>query len=474
LAGAASCTSSGGSHSSDGEGPLFGGGKASASASGRPALPAQSRFTVPKGFDNKHGWTEAVTSPQSRTHGSWVVAPHSGVFVQAMNNDGKVHARSLDGGRQAWTFSAPTAMSGASTDIRIASDTDGEEIVVIVRDGRTENGPLLTVDTVHATATGTAKAIRHYTYAGGEVGDFAGGLLITQRAESRVVALDPVTGKERRVGQRPTSVKLPRCREQDMPPGASCSAEGTAQFMTAAGPVSSFEQSSYCDFRWKPDAYLPCADGFAVGTAWNTGKVAPKRAASATPLAVAGGYIVVDWTLFPDARTAEGSKKDVVAVHDLDDGELVAQVACDITDPAVGNGSVRELAAQSTTQLSPSGEYLDSGQVGFDLAAKRGSCFAGSAKSKGITLTAVDDSGRAFGVTRSTSRWADTAYGAFPFDFGTEEEAVPTRVVETDLRTGVTTPQPKNTAVPVFTSKDTGLFQTSGTLAAYPAVSRRK
>lgn len=447
----------------------------SASASrSRPELPAESRFGVPSGFDNTHGWTEAVSEPDSRTHGSWVVAPRAGVLVQSMNNEGKVHARKLDGGKELWTFTTPTALEHAQTDLYVTSGSDGSEIVVVVRQGTAKGGSMekssdmVTVDTVHATATGKADAIRHFQYPGAEAGDFAGGLLITEEGElTKSTLLDPATGKEKKITAAGT-VRLSRCRTEDMPPSASCSAQSTARYATAQGPLSVFQQSTYCDYKWKAGDYLPCADGFAVG-GWNSEQVAPGKAGSATPLAVVGDYVVVDWSDFPDTTSQEDSKKDVVAVHDLSDGKLVAQADCDITDSDTGTGAVEPLSAQATTELSPDGDYLVSGQVGFDLAAKRGSCFTGTAKTKGATLTAVDDTGRGYGVTYDASRWADLGYGAFPYDFGSDEQAVPARAVQANVRSGAASALPKKDAVPVFVSKDVGLFLTGGTLAAYPA-----
>jgi hypothetical protein len=473
LLGAASC-SSGGSG-----GPPLGVASArprashSSSASSRPELPPESRFPVPPGFDNRHGWTEAVTDIESPSHGSWVIAPNAGLFVQAMNNEGKVHARKLDGGREVWTFTAPVKLRNVHTDLSVATGHDGEEIVVVVRSGISDGGGLatsgrvVTVDTVHATATGKAGAIRHFEYDGADVGDFTGGLLVSQQAQSLLTALDPATGREKRIGGAGT-VRLPRCRTADMPPGAACSAPSTAKYATAAGVLSSFQQSSYCDYRWKSGNYLPCADGFAIGKAWNTGRVAPRRAGSATPLAVVGDYVVVDWTDFPGTTSEEASKKDVVAVHELHTGKLVAQVSCDITDAATGTGAVEPLSAQYTTQLSPDGDYLVSGEVGFDLAAGHGRCFAPTSTTKGVTLTAVDDTGRAYGLAYTASRWADVAYGTFPHDFGSDEAPVPARAVEADLRRGAPKALPAKDALPVFADKDMGLFLTSNTLAAYP------
>jgi hypothetical protein len=472
LLGAASCTSGGpGGLPAEATSPRSHG--RSPSPSSRPELPPQSRFGVPAGFDNRHGWTEAVTDTESPSHGSWTIAPNAGVFVQVMNNEGKVHARRLDGGKEVWTFTAPEKLQDAHTDLSLATGPGGEEIVVVVRDGTAVGDGLstsrqvVTVDTVHATATGKASAIRHFAYDGAGVGDFTGGLLVSQQAQSRLTALDPATGKEKRIGGAGI-VRLPRCRTADMPPSAVCSAPSTAKYATAAGVLSFFQQSNYCDYRWKSGGYLPCADGFAVGKAWNTGKVAPRHAGSATLLAVVGDYAVVDWTDFPGTTSQETAKEDVVAVHELHTGKLVAKVSCDITDPAAGTGAVRPLSAQYTSQLSPEGDYLVSGQVGFDLAARRGACFAATEKSKGVTLTAVDDTGRAYGVAYTASRWADLRYGAFPHEFGSDEAPVPARAVTANLRRGTAKVLPAKDAVPVFVSRRTGLFLTANTLAAYP------
>ncbi|WP_461007491.1 hypothetical protein [Streptomyces capparidis] len=477
LLGGAACSGEGGPPRGDGRGERTGAASpsAAASASARPALPRASRFPVPEGFDNTRGWTEAVTEPDSRSHGSWAVAPAAGLLVQAVNADGEVHARELATGEEAWTFTAPTKLRSATTDVHITTEPGGGELAVIVRDGITaeddgvtRSRSVVTVDTVRAGSSGAAAAVRHFEYEDGEVGPFTGALLVTDRAKGRLVALEPATGKEYPV--RPAGeVKLPACRKADMPPSAACAADATVEFTTPAGPVAAFTQDSYCDHRWRESDRIPCAEGFTVGVAWNSAKVAPKGAADATPLAVVGDHVVVAWSQFRDAATEEEAERDVVAVHDLGSGELLAQVECDITNPRTGTGSVAPLAAQAVTQLSGDGDWLISGQVGFDLAAGRGRCFADTAGEKGVTLTAVTDTGRAFGVTYDASGWADVAYGAFPHDFASEEAPVRARTVEADLASGRRTALPERTAVPVFVSPSTGLFLRAGTLGAYPA-----
>lgn len=480
LLGTAACSGGDGGGGDDRPSAGRSGSASGAAPSGFPELPEASRFTVPKGFDNAHGWTEAVSEPDSRTHGSWAVAPSAGVFVQVMNAEGKVHARAVGGGgggggKDLWTFTAPTKLESARTDVHVAANPGDEEFAVVVRAGRTpaegleRPRPLVTVDTVPMSSTGKAKAVQHVEYEDAEAGPFAGRLLVTGKTGSDLRALDPFTGEDRQIDQL-GEVRLSGCRKADLPPGAECSADTSAEFVTEAGAVATYTQDGYCDYRWKAKGWVPCGEGFTVGTAWRSEQAAPDGAADATPLAVVGKYLVVAWSAFRDAASEKAAEQDVVAVHTLADGKLVAEVDCDITGPSTGRGSVSPLAAQHTSQLSPNGEYLVSGQVGFDLSAKSGSCFADTAKKRGVTLTAVSDTGRAYGVSYSESTWADVRYGTFPHDFGSSRVSVPGRAVAADVRTGSAQPLRKGTALPVHVGGGAGLFLNAGTLAAYPSV----
>ncbi|KRV51311.1 hypothetical protein AQ490_00625 [Wenjunlia vitaminophila] len=442
------------------------------SNSASSGLPPESRFPVPAGFDNARGWTEAVTEPDSKSHGSWAVAPASGLFVQVMNNEGRVHARRLDGGEEAWTFTTPTALEDVRTDVLVTADGEGGELAVIIREGTTPTNavsrarPLVTVDTVPMTATGKATAQRHFEFEDSEVGAVTDGLLVTARSGGKLVAVDPATGAEREVPAT-SEEELTTCRTDDMPPSAVCSAHATPEFTTRAGVVSLYSQQSYCDYRRRGPDFVPCVDGFTVGTAWNSTEVAPRGAADATPLAVVDDYLVVDWTMFPGAESDEEAKRDVVAVHDLKDGRLVTSVDCDLTSIEFGTSSVRPLSAQALTQLSPNGRFLVSGQVGFDLDERKGRCFTGTHTNKAVTLTAVDDDGRAFGVTYENDQ--GITYGTFPHDFGSKEAPVSAFAVETSLTSGKA-PEglDEDTALPVFVSSEAGLFLRSGALGAYP------
>lgn len=455
------------------EGP---GGEGGPSGGSPGTLPEQSRFPVPKGYDNTRGWTEAVSEPDSRTHGSWAVGPSSGVFVQVMNAEGKVHARTLGSGAETWTFQPEVKLERARTNVYVEVDEEGsgEEFAVVVREGRTagegleRSRPLVTVDTVPVLSSGKAEAARHEEFADAGAGPFTGRLLVAAKTGSELHAYDPFTGKRQELDGL-GEVRLSGCRAKDLPPNAVCSADTAVEFATTAGAVSTYTQDGYCDYRWKAEDWVPCGKGFTVGTGWRSEKAAPHGAAEATPLAVTGRYLVVLWSAFPGAETAKEAGQDVVAVHNLADGKLVARADCDITGPSSGRGSVEPLAAQHTSRQSANGEYLVSAQAGFDLGAKSGACFADTAERHGVTLTAVSDTGRAFGVTYGRSTWGEVRFGTFPHDFGSSRVSVPGRAVSADVRTGSAEPLPRRTALPVHLAEDTGLFLTAGVLAAYPS-----
>ena len=472
LALAAGCSGGGAADATGGRSP--GTGSPAPSAGGPAELPPSGRLPVPSGFDNTRGWTEAVFDRTSRTRPSWAVAPASAMVVRVADAEGTVRARALANGAETWRYRPRRKLDRARTALYITAGPGGEEYAIVVREGvaraegRTRTRSLVTVDTVPVASTGEARAARHKEYQDAEAGPFTGRLLITTGNGSGMRALDPLTGEEQSV-ERFGEVRLARRRTADLPPGADCSADTETVFATEAGPVAVYTQDGYCDYRWQAKDYVPCGKGFTVGGAWRSEKAAVDRAAAATPLAVVGRYLVVAWSDFPGARSAEASKKDVVAVHSLADGSVVARTDCDITGAPAGRGSVKPLAAQPTSQLSPDGEFLVSGQVGFDLAAKRGWCFADTSEERGVTLTAVSGTGRAYGITYSESTWADVPYGSFPYDYGTPGRSMPGRVVAVDLTTGAVGKElARGTALPVHISKDTGLFLLSGTLAGYP------
>ncbi|MEU6379579.1 hypothetical protein [Streptomyces sp. NPDC046909] len=435
------------------------------------------RLPVPDGFDSAAGWSTSAsveaadTEPGSSGFPLVAVAPKSALVIQAAADGSRVRAFSLSSGKTVWTFT-PEALTNARAGVFVQEGTAGEK-VVLARLGETSGNslttsrPTTTIDVIAADSARTASAEHHLdlaapddtassftaTDSGFLVGPASGGVHET------AVAVDAATGAQRTV--RTTSLKVPGCGS------GSCTVQASAAFATADGVVSAFQQQDGCD-QWTKSG-TPCTYGFQVGDAWTSTSVAPSGMHVGIPLAVSGPYLVAAWhtsNTQTDPPALSDTDKTMLVVHDLATGKIKAKVSCTSAETL----TLQPGSAQSSTRLSPNGDFLISGQAGFDLATGRGHCFTSTASTKGIDLTAVADDGTAYGIVHAVDQTEATSlYGRLPIT--TDGTDTPERAsARVSVRTGTAKTLPAAAEVPLYVAADGhGVFRTRDVVAVYPA-----
>lgn len=453
------------------------GGKADPTAGATHKAAAPVRLPVPDGFATETGWSTSASpeatdvEPGSSGFPLVAVAPKRGLVIQAAADGSRVRAFSLASGETEWTFT-PKALTSARTGVFVQESKAGEK-VVLARQGKTSGSGLnashrtTTIDVIAADSASKATADHHLvleapddtaasfttTDSGFLVGPVTGGV------HEKAVAVDAATGAQRVVQTKTLTVS--GCG------AGSCTVQASPAFATAQGVVFTFQQQDGCD-QWAGGG-TPCTYGFQVGDAWTSTSVAPGDMHVGIPLAVAGQYLVAAWHTSDtqtDPPALSDTKKTTLAVHDLATGKIKAQVSCTSAEGL----TLQPGSAQSSTRLSPSGDFLVSGQVGFDLATGRGHCFTSTDSTKGIDLTAVADDGTAYGIVHAVDDTEATSlYGRLPIaQDGTDTpERDSARV---SVRTGTAKALPAAAEVPMYVAADGhGVFRTRDVVAVYPA-----
>ncbi|MET7778084.1 hypothetical protein ABZU94_29135 [Streptomyces mirabilis] len=453
------------------------GGKAEPTAGATRKAAAPVRLPVPDGFDTGTGWSTSAspeaTDVESGSSGFPLVtvAPKSGLVVQAAADGSRVRAFSLASGKTVWTFT-PRALTSARTGVFVQEGKAGEK-VVLARQGKTSGSGLntsrrtITIDVIAADSTSKATADHHLdlTVPDDTASSFTAtdsGFLVgpvTDGVHEKAVAIDAATGAQRTVQKKTMTVS--GCGS------GSCAVQASPAFATAQGVVSAFQQQDGCD-QWA-EGGTPCTYGFRVGDAWTSTSVAPSGMHVGIPLAVTGQYLVAAWHTSDtqtDPPALTDTDKTILAVHDLATGKIKARVSCTSADAL----TLQPGAAQSSTRLSPNGDFLVSGQAGFDLATGRGHCFTSTASTKGIDLTAVADDGTAYGIVHVVDDTEATSlYGRLPIaQDGTDTpERDSARV---SVRSGTAKALAAASEVPLYVAADGhGLFRTRDVVAVYPA-----
>lgn len=452
------------------------GAKADPTAGSTHKAAAPVRLPVPDAFATETGWSTSASpeasdvEPGSSGFPLVAVAPKSGLVIQAAADGSRVRAFALASGKTMWTFT-PKALAGVRAGVFVQEGKAGEK-VVLARQGKTSGSGLstsrrtITIDVIAADSAGKATAAHHLDLSapGDTAASFTAtdsGFLVgpvTDGVHEKAVAIDAATGVQRTVEK--TSVTVSGCGS------GSCAVQASPAFATSQGVVSAFQQQGGCD-QWT-DGGTPCTYGFQVGGAWTSTSVAPSGMHVGIPLAVTGPYLVAAWHTSDtqtDPPALSDTKKTILAVHDLATGKIKAQASCTSADAL----TLQPGSAQSSTHLSPNGDFLVSGQVGFDLATGRGRCFTSTTSSKGVDLTAVADDGTAYGIVHVTDDTEATSlYGRLPIaQDGTDTpERDSARV---SLRSGAAKALPAASEVPVYVASDGhGVFRTRDVVAVYP------
>lgn len=452
------------------------GGKPDPTAGATHKAAAPVRLPVPDGFATETGWSTSASpeatdvEPGSSGFPLIAIAPKSGLVIQAADDGSRVRAFSLASGKTVWTFT-PKALTGVRAGVFVQESKAGEK-VVLARQGKTSGSGLstsrrtTTIDVITADSASKATAAHHLDLAAPD--DTAtsftatdSGILVgpvTDGVHEKAVAIDAATGAEHTVQK--TSVTVSGCAS------GSCSVQASPAFATSQGIVSAFQQQDGCD-QWA-EGGTPCTYGFQVGDAWTSTSVAPSGMHVGVPLAVTGPYLVAAWHTSDtqtDPPALSDPKKTILAVHDLSTGKIKAQVSCTSADAL----TLQPGSAQSSTHLSPNGDFLVSGQVGFDLSTGRGHCFTSTASTKGIDLTAVADDGTAYGIVHVVDDTEATSlYGRLPIaQDGTDTPEHDSARVS--LRSGTAKALPAASEVPVYVASDGhGVFRTRDVVAVYP------
>ncbi|WP_245173293.1 hypothetical protein [Streptomyces aureus] len=453
------------------------GGKADPTAGATHKAAAPVRLPVPDGFATETGWSTSASpeatdvEPGSSGFPLVAVAPQSALVIQAAADGSRVRAFSLTSGKAVWTFT-PKALTSARTGVFVQEGKAGET-VVLARLGKTSGSglttsrPTTTIDVISADSDSKATAEHHLDLAAPD--DTASSFTATDSGflvgpaidgvHEKAVAIDAAAGAHRTVQTKP--VKVSGCGS------GPCTVQASPAFASAEGVVSAFQQQDGCD-QWT-ESGTPCTYGFQVGDAWTSTSVAPSGMHVGIPLAVTGQYLVAAWHTSDtqtDPPALSDTDKTTLVVHDLATGKIKAQVSCTSADAL----TLQPGSAQSSTRLSPNGDFLISGQAGFDLATGRGHCFTSTASTKGIDLTAVADDGTAYGIVHAVDQTeATSVYGRLPIaQDGTDTaERDSARV---SVRTGAAKALPAAAEVPMYLAADGhGVFRTRDVVAVYPA-----
>ncbi|MGW0569893.1 hypothetical protein [Streptomyces tauricus] len=452
------------------------GGKADPTGGATHKAAAPVRLPVPDGFATETGWSTSA-SPETADVESGssgfplvAVAPKSGLVIQGVPDGSRVRAFSLASGKTVWTFT-PKPLTGVRAGVFVQEGKAGEK-VILARQGKSSASGLstsrrtTTIDVITADSAGKATAAHHLDLAAPDNTAYAftatdSGILVgavTDGVHEKAIEIDAATGAERTVQK--TTVTVSGCGSR------SCAAQASPAFATSQGVVSAFQQQDGCD-QWAKGG-TPCTYGFQVGDAWTSTSVAPAGMHVGIPLAVTGPYLVAAWHTSDtqsDPPALSDPTRTLLAVHDLSTGKIKAQVSCTSADAL----TLQPGSAQSSTHLSPNGDFFVSGQVGFDLSTGHGHCFTSTTSTKGVDLTAVADDGTAYGMVHVVDETEATSlYGRLPIaqDGTVTPERDSARV---SLRSGMAKALHAASEVPVYVASDgRGVFRTRDVVAVYP------
>ncbi|MCM2388767.1 hypothetical protein [Streptomyces albipurpureus] len=359
-------------------------------------------------------------------------------------------------------------MSSARTGVFVVTRGDIER-VIIARLGKTGGGGLTkkgdttAVDIVPASSRAQAKADhsldlptsadRGISLIATDTGFLVGAS--DDGVTSDATVIDPATGAKKSVKTQTATV--PKCGR------VSCTVGSSPAFVTEAGVVTAFRQTKDCD-QWG-NGGTPCTTGFQVGDKWVSTSAAPDGMYTGIPIAAAGRYLIAAWnqTDFQTDRPVLGDRKTLFAVHDLHSGKSLAAVSCSSAEEL----TLQPGSAQTSTRIAPNGRYLISGQTAFDLSSGTGRCYTSTQTRKGVDLTAVDDTGTAYGLIHNSGGTdASKLYGRLPIvQDGTD--STPRQGARVALSTGAVEALEASAEVPVYLDASLGLFRSRDVLAAY-------
>ncbi|MEU8132164.1 hypothetical protein [Streptodolium elevatio] len=429
-------------------------------AAGAPsgAAPAAgAALPVGKDFDARRGWQFEVAA-DAYTSGR-AGFPHTAFARRAqqvvyLDESGAVRAVSAADGREVWSW-GPAGLEYAARAALVVVDTPGGEYVAVVSEQEAAPvvgaypEPITFVDLAAVSATGPLSLARRVTVEGlgwQAVATPTGLILDSSTATS--VAIDPQTGIQTPMAPRNVSCPQGTCATSPV-------------LSTARGAVAAWTQSTGCD-RYQQAGGPSCALGWEVGTAWASTAVAPAGKPVGVPLGVTDRYLVAAWQgttnliTNPELNSAQNT---VFAVHDLASGAVIAQTACR-SPYTLG---LYPGSAQPSTQASPGGRFLASGQVVFDLQARTGRCLTADAARLGVDIWSVDDRGTVYGTVGDTA-----VFGQLPVPVApTFNPSWSVQAVRVPLG-GQVELLPPGTLVPFAIAADgTGVFRTGDAVGAY-------
>lgn len=205
----------------------------------------------------------------------------------------------------------------------------------------------------------------------------------------------------------------------------SCVDSTAVVAVTGAGPVVQGFQAFWVPGRWSSEQAVPS------GASRND------------------GYRNVEVVGTPDGRTILAGwptaehRTWIWALHDGATGRIIGTVACGFPPGTTAAPSAVDPV------VSGDGRYLLAGLTAFDLGGGKGWCFGETDTRRGVELTAVDDTGTAYGTTDD---------GNTP--------------VSARLPTGAATPLPETTVIPDGIAAGAAYLGTSteggGSIAVYP------
>ncbi|GAA2928758.1 hypothetical protein [Streptomyces enissocaesilis] len=359
------------------------------------------RLAVPAAYTNRRGWEVTGASAE---YAVAVGAGRVGYLERVSAARFRLRAVDAASGRTRWAGEAWRPLSDPARFPRLLSVAkDGREFFVTWSYGRVGEDALTAADMIVALdvydAESGARRRVELPWAGAPAVNGSGpGILVSDGgADSAVV--DPVTGRVARLA--PKDLRYPKgC--------ADCRTQTQVRAVTEKGVLVSGRR------------------GFWVREGWHSRKAAPAGtdAASGVPTSVAGGRILARWQ--KKRGGAGAADHDVWAVHDAATGKALAKAEC--RRPAIEPGKYPQAA------VAPEGRYMVAGSLGFDLETGSGHCFEEADGTKPLSLTAVTDTGIAYGTTATRTP------------------------VEADLTTSEPTALPANVHVPAVEVAGTALF----------------
>ncbi|GAA1537096.1 hypothetical protein GCM10009730_52940 [Streptomyces albidochromogenes] len=340
----------------------------SASASTRKSAAAgpATRLAVPSAYANDRGWEITGASPEYAVAAS---AGRVGLLERVSATRFRLRTVDAAGGRTRWTGDAWQPLSDPAHFPRLlAVAKDGREFFVTWSYGKVGEDALSSADMIVALDVYDVRdgAQRRVELPWADVpsvtGDGPGVLVSDGGADSAVV--DPLTGLVTRVAAK--DLRYPKgCGE--------CRTQTQVRAVTEKGLLVSGRREFWVRGGWHSRTRAP------GGT----------EAASGVPTSVADGRVLAKWR---KKRGSEGAADyDVWAVHDATTGKVLARAQC--RRPAIEPGTYPRAA------LSPEGRYVVAGSLGFDLETGSGHCFEEPDGTRPLSLTAVTDTGVAYGTT---------------------------------------------------------------------------